>query len=81
MRQNPLNRVVTVCDKCFKASCWHGIFMCDDAQTAGTVDKTVAQLRELNVENKDWYSVEAIRKQCGQEPEYAFQPSEREGGR
>lgn len=38
--------VVTVCDKCLRACCWQGEFMCDDARTAGTVERTVAQLRE-----------------------------------
>src|SRR4030042_3599611 len=35
--KNP--KLITVCDKCFMASCWHGIFMCQDAQNAGTVGK------------------------------------------
>lgn len=38
-------RKVTVCDKCFRACCWQGEFMCDAARTAGTVDKTIAELR------------------------------------
>lgn len=28
--QDP-DRLVTVCDHCLCASCWHGEFMCDDA--------------------------------------------------
>lgn len=46
---------VTVCDKCLQASCWQGIFMCDEARTAGTVVKTVGELRELNLENEDYW--------------------------
>jgi epoxyqueuosine reductase QueG len=36
---------VTVCDKCFRACCWQGEFMCDEARTAGITVKTVAELR------------------------------------
>lgn len=41
-------KTVTVCDKCFRACCWHGEFMCDGARTAGTVERTVAELRTAN---------------------------------
>lgn len=36
---------VTVCDKCFRACCWQGEFMCEAARAAGTTVKTVAELR------------------------------------
>lgn len=39
---------ITVCDKCFQATCWQGVFMCDESQNAGTVDKTIAELIALN---------------------------------
>lgn len=42
---------VTVCDKCFQASCWQGIFLCDDALTAGTTEKTIEELFNLGLEN------------------------------
>ena len=41
---------ILVCDKCLRASCWQGIFMCDDAQKAGTVEKTVDELCKLKLE-------------------------------
>ena len=50
------DRLVTVCDKCLRASCWHGEFMCDDARSAGTVQKTVAQLRSLRLEHPHHFS-------------------------
>jgi hypothetical protein len=28
---------ITVCDKCLQASCWQGIFMCQESAHAGTV--------------------------------------------
>lgn len=48
-------RMVTVCDACLKASCWRGIFMCDDSRGAGTTRKSVAELRALGREHPDWY--------------------------
>lgn len=46
---------VTVCDNCFQASCWQGIFMCDEARDAGIVIKTVADLRKLKLENESYW--------------------------
>lgn len=40
-----------VCDKCLRATCWHGSLYCDDAKNAGLVRATEAQLRKLNREN------------------------------
>jgi len=39
--------LVTVCDKCFHASCWQGIFYCDDYKSAGTVRKTRKELKKM----------------------------------
>lgn len=49
---------VTVCDKCLMASCWQGKFMCEDADIAGTVEKTVAELNRLGLEHPCYYSTE-----------------------
>lgn len=38
-------RLVTVCSACFRASCWQGEFYCEEYRSAGTVDKTIAELR------------------------------------
>ena len=46
---------VTVCSSCLCASCWQGMFYCDYYRTAGTVEKTVAELRELNREHPSYY--------------------------
>lgn len=43
-----MEKKVTVCDKCFKASCWQGLFLCDEAQSAGTTEKTIEELKKLN---------------------------------
>lgn len=50
-----LTRVVTVCDACHQASCWHGKFFCDRAQGAGTVDLTLATLMGLRLENEEYW--------------------------
>lgn len=46
---------VTVCDKCLQASCWQGIFMCWESRGAGTTEKTIAELRDLNLENECYW--------------------------
>lgn len=48
--------VVTVCAACLQASCWQGEFYCDDYKTAGTAEKTVAELRALNLEHPSYWS-------------------------
>ncbi len=50
-----LKRKVTVCDKCLRACCWQGEFMCEEAQNAGTVEITVGGLRKLNRENSGYW--------------------------
>lgn len=47
--------LVTVCDKCLQASCWQGIFYCDDYKTAGTTQKTRKELAKLNLESSDYW--------------------------
>ena len=49
---------ITVCSKCLCASCWQGIFYCDEYKTAGTVEKTVEELTKLNLENSDYWKDE-----------------------
>ncbi len=52
---------VIVCDKCFQATCWQGIFMCHQAYEAGTVEKTIYELMKLGpLEHpENWASTEA----------------------
>ena len=40
---------VTVCSECLQASCWQGVFMCDRSQTAGTIEKTIKELKKMNL--------------------------------
>jgi len=53
---------ITVCDQCWRASCWQGIFMCDDATNAGVAKAPIAQLRRLALENECyWKTDEELR--------------------
>lgn len=47
--------LITVCDNCLRASCWHGIFMCDDAKSAGTTEKTEKELLALGLEHSCYW--------------------------
>ena len=51
---------VMVCDKCLRACCWYGEFMCDEARTAGLVIKQVGELRALNREHESYWSDEKM---------------------
>lgn len=46
---------ITVCDKCLRACCWKGVFLCDDSYSAGTIDLPVSALRELDREHSDYW--------------------------
>lgn len=50
-----LDRTVTVCAACLCASCWQGAFYCDQAKTAGTIEKTIRELWQGNVREDSGY--------------------------
>lgn len=52
-------RTITVCDFCLRAACWQGKHMCGDYLTAGTVEKTVAELRKLDLEHPCFWTARA----------------------
>ena len=58
-------RMVTVCDACLTASCWHGEHLCQRSLTAGITQRTVGDLHRLGLEHPDNYSVERVREVCG----------------
>ncbi len=49
--------LVTVCEKCKRASCWQGEFMCDDGKSASTVERTRDELTAYDLEACDWWSI------------------------
>jgi len=46
---------VTVCDHCYTSACWQGLFMCESAREAGTVEMPVSALDALDLEHPDYY--------------------------
>ncbi len=56
---------ITVCAECRRASCWHGIFFCDDARTANTVDVPRSVLLAEKRENPSYLSDEHLKKVYG----------------
>jgi hypothetical protein len=49
------DKKITVCNKCLRASCWHGFFHCEDYKTAGTIEKTIGELKKLNLEDSHYW--------------------------
>ncbi|QEL18782.1 hypothetical protein [Limnoglobus roseus] len=54
---------VTVCSACLQATCWQGIFYCNDYKTAGTVEKTRDELRVLALEHPTYWGEAAATEQ------------------
>lgn len=48
-------KTITVCNKCFRASCWQGIFMCDESYNAGITEMTIPQLKEKDLEHEQYW--------------------------
>lgn len=51
--------VITVCASCLTASCWQGIFYCEDYRHAGITTRTVTELKTLSLEHSDYWKKEA----------------------
>ncbi len=65
------NKRVQVCSKCLTAACWYVEFMCDEASSAGTVVKTVGELKALNREHSDYWTNKKFAEVYGTEhPEF-----------
>lgn len=47
--------LITICDRCLKASCWQGISYCDDYRTADIMRKTRKELAKLGRESSDYW--------------------------
>lgn len=65
-------KLVEVCDNCKQASCWYGEFMCDNARGAGTVKKTVSELRVMKLESEDYWSDECMNEVYGDPAPYGY---------
>ena len=47
--------LVTVCDNCLRAGCWQDGLFCNNYLTAGTIEKTMDELRVLNLESPKYW--------------------------
>lgn len=52
------DKMITVCDHCLQASCWQYVFLCDDADIAGTKQLPVSELASLNMENPCYWKTD-----------------------
>lgn len=50
-----MERKVTVCAACLRASCWQGKFYCDEYRAASTTEKTVSDLMVLGLEHASYW--------------------------
>lgn len=50
---------ITVCSHCLQASCWQGIFMCNESLEAGTLEKTIEELRKLDLESANFWDIDS----------------------
>lgn len=67
------DKIIEVCDKCFCASCWYGEFMCDRSVEAGTVKKTVKELRDLEPdEDEHYWKSEKMREVYGDSAPFGY---------
>lgn len=53
-----MKETITVCSHCLQASCWQGYFMCYKSSEAGTVEKTIEELRELDLESSNFWDID-----------------------
>jgi hypothetical protein len=51
---------ITVCSGCLRASCWQGVFPCDEATAMGTVEKTEEELAALELEHPRWWDIDPV---------------------
>jgi len=58
------NKKITVCDNCFRASCYHGKFYCDEYREAGIINIPIWVLEKLELENPDNWKGKQICLYC-----------------
>lgn len=76
------SKLVEVCNKCMASSCVYGEFVCDAHVVAGTHFETVNKLRELNVENPDYWSGAKMLEIYGNPAPFGYdEPKHREDGK
>jgi hypothetical protein len=66
------NKLVPVCDKCHRATCWFGVFMCNESRNAGMELKTIKELTELKLENPSYWSDIYMTITCGEKAPFGY---------
>lgn len=56
---------VTVCSACRCASCWHGVFLCQESQQASTIEVLASVLRKEDREHTSYFAVNRMLAVCG----------------
>jgi len=53
---------ITVCSECKRASCWLGLFLCEKAHSASTIEVSIEQLQEWKLEHPDYWDHAKFRQ-------------------
>ena len=54
-RKPPSQTMVTVCASCLQASCWQGVFYCEEYKHADITQKSIAELKILALEDPGYW--------------------------
>jgi hypothetical protein len=65
-------KIIQVCDKCLRAACYYGEFMCDYSREAGTTYRTTSELRKLKREHSEYWNNKTLEAQYGCIPDYTW---------
>lgn len=68
-------KIIEVCSKCNKASCWYGEFRCMVEGELTTKMVTVKELRKNPAESEDYWSDEYMKKVYGQTHPFGLAPT------
>lgn len=56
-------KYVTVCASCLRASCWLGLFYCDNYKTAGLTVISHRKAAAMKLEHKSYYTNPQVQAQ------------------
>lgn len=69
------SKLVVVCDRCFRACCYYGEFMCEDAVIAGTGTLSVKELKALDREHSSYWTNKTFERIYGTpHPDFSNDP-------
>jgi hypothetical protein len=57
-------KLIAVCDHCWRASCWQGVAMCEEWPHTLPTRAPISQLRRLKLENESfWKTDEELQRE------------------